>query len=238
MNLDRMEKMADRIMAGVKGYVETSFRLYESRLEKLVGEFLAKTRVEVEEAIAARIASAVQDAVENEVRRIEVVVPDPIPGKDGAPGRDGADGRTPSADELAAAVDVAVHAFLARNPPRDGKDGRDGVDGRDGISFDMVEVSTINDRTARFVFVGGDKAHSVDVQLPGIVDKGVYHDDLEAAKGDAVTWDGSLWIAQRASSGERPGTSDAWRLAVKHGRPGRDLTQPKESTPREPIKLR
>jgi hypothetical protein len=39
--------------------------------------------------------------------------------------------------------------------------------------------------------------------------------------GNAVSKGGSLWIAQRQTT-DAPGASDAWRLAVKRGRDGRD----------------
>jgi hypothetical protein len=39
--------------------------------------------------------------------------------------------------------------------------------------------------------------------------------------GNFVTEGGSLWHAQRASVGERPGSGDAWQLAVKKGRDAR-----------------
>jgi hypothetical protein len=41
-------------------------------------------------------------------------------------------------------------------------------------------------------------------------------------RGDAVTWNGSLFIAQRDTEA-KPETSDAWRMAVKRGRDGKDL---------------
>lgn len=55
--------------------------------------------------------------------------------------------------------------------------------------------------------------------VPVVIDCGVYRLDASYEKGDGVTWGGSYWIAQReVAKGEQPGTSDAWRLAVKKGR--------------------
>jgi hypothetical protein len=46
---------------------------------------------------------------------------------------------------------------------------------------------------------------------------------IEAYKGGALITDhGSLWHARRDSENERPGQSDAWQLAVKRGRNGKD----------------
>jgi hypothetical protein len=42
--------------------------------------------------------------------------------------------------------------------------------------------------------------------------------------GASVTHDGSLWVC-RAQTKDRPGRSDAWQLAVKRGRDGRDRTR-------------
>lgn len=33
--------------------------------------------------------------------------------------------------------------------------------------------------------------------------------------GDQTTWAGGLWLCKRATTGDRPGTSDAWKLIVK-----------------------
>lgn len=60
-------------------------------------------------------------------------------------------------------------------------------------------------------------------QFPVVIDRGVWK---EAAyeRGDATTWGGSSWIAQRKTAAtEQPGDdSGAWRLSVKKGRDGRD----------------
>ena len=45
----------------------------------------------------------------------------------------------------------------------------------------------------------------------------VYRDEEQYARGDVVTYGGSLWLAKSDSKDERPGTSDAWRLIVKKG---------------------
>ena len=50
--------------------------------------------------------------------------------------------------------------------------------------------------------------------------KGVW-DDRPYEKGDAVTHQGSTWIA-RSDTSAKPGTDPAWQLVVKRGREGRD----------------
>ena len=53
------------------------------------------------------------------------------------------------------------------------------------------------------------------------------------ARGDAVTWDGSSWIAQTDGAKEKPGTGKEWRLAIKRGTRGKDgvMTIPKTPAP-------
>jgi hypothetical protein len=53
---------------------------------------------------------------------------------------------------------------------------------------------------------------------------GVWRQEQVYGAGTFATDGGSLWHAKRASIGERPGApgGDAWQLAVKKGRDGRD----------------
>ena len=69
----------------------------------------------------------------------------------------------------------------------------------------------------------GDAVKEYRLQLPCIVDRGVYAGDKTYRSGDAVSYGGSLWIAQNDAPQGKPGApvSD-WRLAVKKGRDGRD----------------
>lgn len=50
--------------------------------------------------------------------------------------------------------------------------------------------------------------------------KGVYDANKVYGASEAVTWDGSLWFANRNTK-SKPGTDDSWTLAVKRGRDGR-----------------
>jgi hypothetical protein len=50
---------------------------------------------------------------------------------------------------------------------------------------------------------------------------GVWAEDKVYGTGNFVTEGGSMWHAQRASVGERPGSGDAWILAIKRGRDAR-----------------
>lgn len=97
--------------------------------------------------------------------------------------------------------------------------GQNGKDGADGLGFDDVDL--VNDDQGRAVakFHRGDIVKTVT--LPGIVDRGPYRPSEAYQKGDAVSYGGSLWIAQ-ADTSEKPESGSGWRLAVKKGRDGKD----------------
>lgn len=59
-------------------------------------------------------------------------------------------------------------------------------------------------------------------QLPTPVYRGVFDRDASYKSGDFVTHKGSVWHCNAATDGDAPGASDAWTLAVKCGRDGRD----------------
>lgn len=132
-------------------------------------------------------------------------------GPQGEPGRDGRDGRdgSPGANGL------------------DGIAGKDGRDGVDGLGFDDIDVKYDGERsiTVEFRRVQDDgqiRVKSFPIRLPVIIDRGVYRGDKPYEKGDAVTWAGSLWVAQASVHGQRPGEGEtSWRLAVKAGREGK-----------------
>lgn len=60
------------------------------------------------------------------------------------------------------------------------------------------------------------------LEAGGVKYCGTYQRALAYTKGSMVTEAGSAWVAIRgAAEGEKPGTSDAWQLAVKAGRDAR-----------------
>jgi hypothetical protein len=154
--------------------------------------------------------------------------------------KDGEPGRAPSAVELRAAVeeaiepmidrfalqferraqDVLIRAVAALPPPKDGTPGKDG---RDGFDLKSFEVEQIDERTVELRFVAGELRYAQRLYFPVVLDAGPYRDQQTYRKGDATTFGGALWIAQRDTN-ERPKDvgSDAWRLAVRRGRDGKD----------------
>ena len=169
------------------------------------------------------IAKMVHDAV--------AALPPPKDGKDGSPGKDA------DPHEIAAilepAIKAAAQAAVAANlsptvkdavieavagieavkgdpgpPGPEGPAGKDGRDGRDGLP-------------------GGPQGQPGPVGSPGADGKSIeYLDTWDREKtyheGNLVTWDGSMWACKQETAGEMPGRTDAWRLAVKKGTPGRE----------------
>ena len=184
------------------------------------------------EDVAPLIAEAVSKAVAE--------IPKPADGKDGSDGQDGRDGvdgkdgQSVSVEDVERMVDGKVAGWaldferraqgvleraVDRIPkPADGKDGRDGSD---GLGFDDLSVEHDGERAISLKFTRAGVCKEFRVDLPVVLDRGVYKPDGEYQKGDAVTWGGSLWIAQKDAPGSKPGDGDGWRLAVKKGRDGK-----------------
>jgi hypothetical protein len=67
------------------------------------------------------------------------------------------------------------------------------------------------------------KAHVVELeQKPGLAYQGTWDEQKVYHVGDFVTDGGSLFCCRDSNVGVRPGSSDAWQLAVKRGKDGRD----------------
>ena len=116
-------------------------------------------------------------------------------------------------------------------PGSDGKNGTDGMagsngkDGTDGFGFDDLTVVQLDEKRLQIVFTKGERKKEFVVDMPILVDKGVYKQGVTYTKGDGVTYAGSFWIAQTKSPNQKPGTGDEWRLAVKRGRDAKELSQ-------------
>lgn len=101
-----------------------------------------------------------------------------------------------------------------------GKDGEPGKPGLDGLGFDDLTVEHDGERGFTLRFVRGEKTKEFAFFIPTLLDRGVFQKDSEYQKGDAVSWGGSLWIAQTQTTSV-PGDASDWRLAVKKGRDGK-----------------
>lgn len=172
---------------------------------------MRKTESAILRAVAMMLR-ALATATNKRLDELETKSREPGPaGPEGRPGRDGRDGR----DGL---------------PGADGANGQDGAPGRDGLDgfgFDDLEVKYDGERTFTFEFRRQDgdevRTKSFPFVVPFLIDRGVWRAEREYEKGDAVTFNGSVWFAQ-ATTKTRPGTeisAKTWRLAVKEGREGK-----------------
>ncbi len=191
------------------------------------------------------------DEIERMVHRAVAQLPKPMDGKDGidgAPGQRGLDGRDgkdgePGRDALA--TDILPSIDVTRSYPRgtfashagalirstrttDPITGGVEVAGWQVIFDPVVKnamVQSADDprsfESKSFTALG--KETSEGFYIPTLIDRGVFSYDKAYTEGDVVTWAGSMWIAQKPSQKIAPGGSEGvWRLAVKHGRDGKD----------------
>jgi hypothetical protein len=117
--------------------------------------------------------------------------------------------------------------------PQAGKDGRDGTD---ALQVSEFAVELVDGRTMVLTLGAGDQRKEARVHLPVVLDRGVFKDGEAYQQGDAVTWAGSLWIAQKDAPEGKPETSRDWRLAVKRGRDGKETVRA-EPKPAGPVKV-
>lgn len=193
-------------------------------------------------ALAQATAAIIKEHVSPLLKRIEALEARPIPergekgdlgapGETGQPGRDGVGVAGAVIDRSGVLVLTLTDGStreLGEVVGKDGTDGRDGVDGTNGdqgpagFGLDDFDCEPIDERTIKLMFTRGEVCHSFELEFPVIIDRGVFKAGGEYKRGDAVTWGGSLWIAQR-DTGDKPDAAESgWRLAVKKGRDGKD----------------
>jgi hypothetical protein len=92
----------------------------------------------------------------------------------------------------------------------------------DGVA--AVNVAQDSDRDFSVTMVKSSGAEVVQkFALPIQVYRGVHQEGKAYDAHDNVTWAGSQWTSTKSENTDKPGTSDAWTLVVKAGRPGKDL---------------
>jgi len=101
----------------------------------------------------------------------------------------------------------------------------EGKNGEPGLGFDDMSIEQTGERQATLKFVRGEQVKTFDLTVPAVIDRGVFKEGQAYTLGDAVTFGGSLWIAQKNTGDKPDGPDTGWRLAVKKGRDGRDLTR-------------
>lgn len=154
-------------------------------------------------------------------------------GSDGAPGRDGIDGVSGEPGPIGPQGEKG-------DPGRDGRDASDlaviklliseQIERSIAAVFKSLTVISPDDgRTLLFSASAGEVRVEHEVKTGVLLDQGVWT-SRQYEKGDGVSWGGSVWFAQEATS-EKPGEGKSWRLAVKRGRDGKDGKAPPEPKP-------
>lgn len=97
-------------------------------------------------------------------------------------------------------------------------------DGRDGFSLKNFDVAQKEDgRTIELTFADDEQTFTAELAFPVMIYRGVYKEGQTYAKGDTVTWGGSLWHCDVDGTTEKPdGGEKHWTLAAKRGRDGKD----------------
>lgn len=144
------------------------------------------------------------------------------PGDKGEPGNDGCGIRDLVIDRDGALIVSMEDGRMKNLGSILGKDGDPGKDGADGFGLDDFDCEPIDERTIKLKFTRGDTMHSYELEFPVIIDRGVFKQGETYKHGDAVTWGGSLWIAQVETNAKPDSPESGWRLAVKKGRDGKD----------------
>lgn len=105
----------------------------------------------------------------------------------------------------------------------------------EGIAEESEQISDDGRNVERTTVYTGGRSFVRKIKTASVLDRGVWREG-SFEKGDGVTYAGSFFIAQRDTiSSDKPGQSDAWRLAVKRGRDGQD-GKLRDQTPK-PVKL-
>lgn len=170
------------------------------------------------------------------------------PGRDGIAGKDGArgsDGKSVTLDDLRPMFETEMARALLDFERRAGDVLQRAIeripkpkDGVDGLSIENFTVEHDGDGNVTLRFQRGEVHKEFTIRLPRFKDCGVYRGATEYRQGDAVTWGGSLWLAQKDGQLTKPETPDSgWRLAVKAGRDGKAAEVP-PAGPREPVRLK
>lgn len=94
----------------------------------------------------------------------------------------------------------------------------------DGIASASVAQDDVREFSVKLVKSSGAEVVQ-KFHMPIQVYQGVYQDEKAYDQHDNVTWGGSQWTSTKAENTDKPGSSDAWTLVVKAGRPGKDLRE-------------
>lgn len=130
------------------------------------------------------------------------------------------------AGSLVLTLSTGATVDVGRVVGKDAEPAEPGKPGRDGFGFEDLAVEYDGERTVTVVFQQGDHVKRFPLLFPVVLDRRVYGAGKTYEKGDAVSWGGSLWIAQEQTSEKPDDGKTAWRLAVKKGRDFRPADRP------------
>lgn len=246
------EELGKLLVSQTKGYVDKAVSPILAKLDALEKRFDAmptakdgRDGIDGKDADLVMIMAEVRKSVDEAVAEAVKAIPIPADGRDGkdgepgpqgeagpkgetgekgAPGKDGADvvGAIRDADgHLILTLSNGLAKDVGRVVGHDGAKGADGKDGQDGVGFDDMGVDFDGDRTVTLKWTRGEKTVKREIVFPVPLDRGVYSKGKDYQAGDGVTYGGSFWLAQEDTT-DVPGSSKAWRLAIKKGRDGKD----------------
>lgn len=162
------------------------------------------------------------------------------PGPQGKPGENGAEG-IGLADAM---IDREGSLTLVMTDGRTkslgkviGKDGDRGKDGDHGLGFDDCDVTYDGERGFTIKWQNGERVKEKTFQVPTIIDRGYWREGAEAKQGDAMTHNGTLWIALCDTKDKPSQESGDWRIGARKGRDGLQGPAGKDYKPPEPVKL-
>lgn len=172
-------------------------------------------------------------------------------GKDGEPGKQGEPGESikgePGADGVglaSAMIDRGGQLVVTKTNGESitlgavvGKDGEPGKDGADGLGFDDADVTYDGERGFTIKWQQGERVKEKTFHVPTVIDRGYWREGTEAKAGDAMTHDGTLWIALRDTKAKPARESGDWRIGARKGRDGVQGPAGKPYQPPEPVKL-
>lgn len=211
-------------------------------LADVLGGIIADVRREgrKELELLAMEARAMMAEMRNEIAILKAEIKNGRDGEPGPAGKDGRDGKNgdpgPAGTDgkdgngmIAAMINREGRLIftMADGAACDlglvvGRDGEQGKPGRDGFSLKNFDTEMLPDgRTVLLKFESGDTLETHELRFAIPMDRGVYKFGTRYQHGDAATYGGSLWIAQKDTDA-KPGDDDSWRLAVKRGRDGKD----------------
>lgn len=166
-----------------------------------------------------------------------------IDGKDGRDGREGKDGRDGERGRDALSIEILSAIDPSKEYPRGtfAKD-KNGLWRREATGWECIVSGiqgfdiTQSEDLRSFVFtVRSSDGSTIEKQfsIPVMIYRYLHDKEQSYKVGDTVTYDGNIWHSNVDDPTTLPGTSKEWTLAVRAGRPGRDLRpeEPKQHTP-------